>query len=307
MKLREAVVRRLSSAPGEKFKARELAEWIIATFPEACQKKASASGFSTESQLRNQLVAEIGSNRPAWIKKHPQLKTTAERPRLYYWTDKSDEQTVEEAEGTTAAATAIAAPSQLPAEQGLYEPLASFLKAEFGALAVRIDEKTASNKKGQNANKWLFPDLCAMESLVESLDMEVLSLVGLTGASKALLWSLEVKVVLNTSNVRESFFQTVSNSSWANYGYLVAAQVDGKVMDELRMLHGLHGIGLIQMNAEDPLESQVLIPARLREQVDWDAFNRLTVENADFRAFAKRVKHFHQTDSVSATGWKFKD
>jgi len=116
-----------------------------------------------------------------------------------------------------------------------------------------------------------------------------------------------VKVVLNTSNVREAFFQTVSNSSWANYGYLVAAQVDSKVMDELRMLHGLHGIGLIQMNAEDVLESQVLIPARLREQVDWDTFNRLTVENADFRAFAKRVKHFHQTDSVSATGWKFKE
>ena len=42
MKLTEAVFRRLSSAPGEKLKARELAEWIIATFPEACQKKASA-------------------------------------------------------------------------------------------------------------------------------------------------------------------------------------------------------------------------------------------------------------------------
>lgn len=172
---------------------------------------------------------------------------------------------------------------------------------------VRIDEKTASNKKGPNANKWLFPDLCALESLVGSLDGEVLSLVGLTGARKALLWSLEVKVLLNTSNVREAFFQTVSNSSWANYGYLVAAQVDDKVKDELQMLHGLHGIGVIQMNAEDPLESQVIIPARLREQVDWDTFNRLTVENADFRAFAKRVKHFHQTDSVSATGWKFKD
>lgn len=108
-----------------------------------------------------------------------------------------------------------------------------------------------------------------------------------------------------TAEPRGAFFQTVSNSSWANYGYLVAAQVDEKVMDELRMLHGLHGIGLTQMNADDPLETQVLIPARMRERVNWGTFNRLTVENADFRACAKRVKHFHQTDSVGATGWKF--
>ncbi|MCR4081861.1 hypothetical protein [Providencia stuartii] len=29
------------------------------------------------------------------------------------------------------------------------------------------------------------------------------------------------------SNVREVFFQTLSNSSWANVGYLVAAEITG--------------------------------------------------------------------------------
>ena len=57
-----------------------------------------------------------------------------------------------------------------------------------------------------------------MESLIEGLDSEVLSLVSLTGAEKAYMYSVEVKVVLNTSNVREAFFQSVSNSTWANYG-----------------------------------------------------------------------------------------
>lgn len=303
MKLREAVVQRLSTDPGQKLKARELAEWVMATFPEACAKKSQSSGFKSEAQLRNQLVAEIGSNRPAWLKKHPQLKTTAERPRMYYWTEKSDEQSVEEAE-TSQILSPSGHSTNLPLEHTLYEPVMAFLRSEFRAFGMRIDEKTASNKKGPNANKWLFPDLCGMESLIEGLDTEVLSLVSLTGAEKAFLYSVEVKVILNTSNVREAFFQTVSNSSWANFGYLVAAQIDEKVMGELRMLHGLHGIGVIRLDLEDPLESQVLIPANLNEQVDWETFNRLTVENSDFRSFAMRVKHFHQTNSVSASGWK---
>lgn len=303
MKLREAVIKRLSSSPGEQLRARDLAEWLVATHPEACAQKAQKSGF-TSIQLRNQLVSEIGSNRPAWMKKHPELKTTAERPRLYYWSEKTDQQTVDEAEAKSTDVYDGSVTSALPSEHELYEIVVEFFASEFRAFAMRIDEKTASNRKGVNGNKWLFPDLCAMESLIDGLDEEVIKLVDLTGAEKAYLHSIEVKVVLNTSNVREAFFQTVSNSSWANFGYLVAAQIDDKVMDELRMLHGLHGIGVVLLNLDEPLESQVLIPANLNEQLDWENFNRLIVENADFRAYAMRVKHFYQTNSVSASGWK---
>jgi len=304
MKLREAVIEKLSDSPGEQFKARDLAEWLMITYPDACAQKKRRSGFATEAMLRNQLVAEIGANRPAWEKRHSQLRTTADRPRLYYWSDKSDEQAVVEAETPPLSLKQNNRISPLPSEHSIYQPVMDFLQSEFRAFAVRVDEKTASNKKGMNGNKWLFPDLCAMESLIEGLDAEVLSLVNLTGAEKAYLYSIEVKVVLNRSNVREAFFQTVSNSSWANFGYLVAAQVDGKIMEELRMLHGLHGIGVVRLDLDDPSDSQVLIPARLNEQVDWETFNRLTVENSDFRSFAMRVKHFHQTNSVTASGWK---
>jgi hypothetical protein len=52
-----------------------------------------------------------------------------------------------------------------------------------------------------------------------------------------------VKVALSISNVREAFFQTVSNSSWANYAYLVASSLDAKAKDELELLSEAHGIG----------------------------------------------------------------
>lgn len=302
MKLRESVISLLSESSGKQFRARELAEWMVETYPDACAKKAQKSGF-TDAQLLNQLVAEIGASSPAWMKKHTELKATAERPRQFYWNEKTDEQTVEEAEAASTMSNGQSA-TLLPAEHALYDPIIEFFASEFRALAMRIDEKTASNRRGSNGNKWLFPDICAMESFIEGLDADVTSLVNLTGGKKAYLYSIEVKVVLNASNVREAFFQTVSNSSWANYGYLVAAKVDGRVMDELRMLHGLHGTGVIQLDVESPSDSQVLIPARLSDQLDWKNINRLTEENADFRTFAMRVKHFYQTNNVTASGWR---
>ena len=41
------------------------------------------------------------------------------------------------------------------------------------------------------------------------------------------------------------------------------------------MLHSLHGIGLIQLDRNEPLESQVLVPARERNNVDWATCNRI--------------------------------
>ncbi len=61
--------------------------------------------------------------------------------------------------------------------------------------------------------------------------------------------------------MRKDFFQAVSNSSWANFGYLVATEVQGyDTMKELRMLSSLHGIGFIQVNDDNPSDSQIIIP-----------------------------------------------
>ncbi len=94
------------------------------------------------------------------------------------------------------------------------------------------------------------------------------------------LWSFEVKKELNNSNIRSSFFQAVSNSSWANEGYLVATSIStNEVEEELRMLSALHGIGVILLNPENPTESEILLPARRRPEVDWQSINRILNEN----------------------------
>jgi hypothetical protein len=74
-------------------------------------------------------------------------------------------------------------------------------------------------------------------------------------------------------------------------------------MKELRLLAASYGIGLIRLNAEDPSESEILIPARERADIDGDACNRLTLENTDFRDFISWVRQFHQTDNAKVGNW----
>jgi hypothetical protein len=123
------------------------------------------------------------------------------------------------------------------------------------------------------------------------------------GDKRVRLWSFEVKLLINRSNVRESWFQTVSNSSWAHFGYLVAAEFTGNVMKELRMLASAHGIGVLRLNLDDPSESEILIPARERAEINWDTCNRLVAENKDFKSFIELVREFHQTDKAKKHDW----
>ena len=113
-----------------------------------------------------------------------------------------------------------------------------------------------------------------------------------------------MKLLVNRSNVREVYFQSVSNSSWANFGYLVTAEVEGvETIKELRMLAGLHGIGLIKLDVDNPAESQILIPAKERNSIDWNTANRLATENKDFRSFLELIKEFHQTGNPRKAEW----
>ncbi|EDU61076.1 hypothetical protein PROSTU_01057 [Providencia stuartii ATCC 25827] len=85
------------------------------------------------------------------------------------------------------------------------------------------------------------------------------------------LWSFEVKKRINMSNVREVFFQTLSNSSWANVGYLVAAEITGdETLKELTMRCAAHSIGGILLDKEEIANTQILIQATEKENVDWD-------------------------------------
>ena len=109
LNLGKAVLAFLKERDNEKFTARQIAEWIFATYPAECQEKKASSQadyIKTDADLVQQLVAEIGSRRPSLQKRHPELKTTEGRPRKYYYSEKSDSAEVAAAESAAVPTTA---------------------------------------------------------------------------------------------------------------------------------------------------------------------------------------------------------
>jgi uncharacterized protein len=294
----------LRSNPDTTHTAREIGQWVFEQFPDECaEKKAASTGgyINSDADLVQQLVAEISSRRVSMQKQHPQLKTTEGRPRRYYWTEKNAGEEVAAAEHVEVGALSARVGGTIPfvprqlSEHDLYAILSAYLDAEHGVVSVRIDEKRSSNRAGGGANEWLHPDLVGMEDLSCDWTRELRDCARELAARRARLWSFEVKLLINRSNVRKSYFQAVSNSSWAHFGYLVAEKIEGDgTMKELNMLAAAHGIGVIQLDNYAPTESQVMI---------WDMCNRLAEENADFVTYIERVKHFHQTGKVSRFEW----
>ncbi len=102
-----------------------------------------------------------------------------------------------------------------------------------------------------------------------------------------------MKQKLNTGNLRESFFQAVSNSSWANEGYLVAADISqgSDFRAELKRLNMAFGIGIIELNVAEPNESTIFLPARRKDELDWETINKLCKMNEDFENFLESVRN----------------
>ena len=305
LNLSKTVADYLAKRPEQKYTARQMAQWIFETYPAECaEKKANSSALKSDADLVQQIVAEIGSYRPGIQKKNPQIKTTEGRPRQFYWTEKSPQTEISEIEHSVDLVSPTGSDDIALRERALYPMLSAYLWTELGVYSKRIDEKKSSNRQGPRGNKWLYPDLVGMEDLTADWHGEIKGVVREYADKKTKLWSFEVKLLLNRSNVREAFFQAVSNSSWANFGYLVVEEIEGAdTIKELRMLFALHGIGLIQLDQKNPSESQILIPARERLDVDWTTCNRLTEENKDFLQFIKLVRQFHQTGDPRPRDW----
>jgi hypothetical protein len=302
LNLNQRVVEFLKANPEQQFTARDIAVWVLANYPKECEQKRNKSiqNLATDDALVGVLAKEIGAHR----KSLPESIKTIEGPPLkYYYTEKSETDEIEAAE-LSQKEISFGEIEPKGNEYSLYTILYQYLGSEDPVVySKRIDEKTSANSLGKNGNHWLHPDMVGIEVLGKDWYPEILNCVKESRDRRIRLWSFEVKIKVNRSNVRECFFQAVSNSSWANLGYLVARDFDEKIKKELRILSGAHGIGVIRLNPDDPSQSQILVPAIERAEVNWDTASRLTIENKDFQDFLKQVRHFYQTGDIKEADW----
>ncbi len=77
----------------------------------------------------------------------------------------------------------------------------------------------------------------------------------------------------------------------AHEAYLVAVHIDddAEFRAELTRLSQSFGIGAVQLDPTEPVDSQVLLAARERSEVDWKTIDRIAALNPDLRDFVSSV------------------
>ena len=190
-------------------------------------------------------------------------------------------------------------PTSIPQKPQFLEKALHPLMVYYGFYYLKAYLKTIQHNKSDKKGfgEWVHPDLVGCYFPFSDWESEVVEISAVMGNTAVKLYSFELKRKLSIANIREAFFQAVSNSSWANEGYLVAVDVDTEddFINELKRLSTAFGIGVIRLDIEDPDSSEILLPARTKETIDWDTVNKLSSINPDFREFLKRIK----TDTTS--------
>ncbi|QEF41307.1 hypothetical protein D2C74_07645 [Helicobacter pylori] len=184
-------------------------------------------------------------------------------------------------------------------ERVLHPLLVKFLSEDpnFGLLCKTIRHEEC--KKGEGGEcKWNYPDIVGVYFPYNKYfpynryKEETLKFLHHIGQKRHKLFSFELKKELSLSNLKESYFQAVSNSTWANEGYLVVFGIKDKykdkVLDELKRLNQSFGIGVIKLESEIS-NSKILLPAKERE-IDIPTLNMLIEQSPkDFKPFMERI------------------
>ncbi len=184
-------------------------------------------------------------------------------------------------------------------ERVLHPLLVKFLSEDpnFKLLCKTIRHEEC--KKGEGGEcRWNYPDIVGVYFPYNKYfpyngyKEETLNFLHYTGQKRHKIFSFELKKELSLSNLKESYFQAVSNSTWANEGYLVVFGIKDKykdkVLDELKRLNQSFGIGVIKLESEIS-NSKILLPAKERE-IDIPTLNMLIEQSPkDFKPFMENI------------------
>ena len=171
-------------------------------------------------------------------------------------------------------------------ERDLHRLLSSYLKN------TKIYSKTIfheHSKNGKDNNQiWTHPDMVGVKFLNLQTKVSQNFLKSINRVDTFKLSSYEIKREINSdAELKKAYFQAVSNSSWANYGYLVAFEFSDSLSDEMERLNQSFGIGIIELNA-NPYQSKILFPAVYKD-LDFKTIDKLCKINKEFEQFIEQT------------------
>ncbi len=170
-------------------------------------------------------------------------------------------------------------------ERDLHKLLSSYLKNTSIYSKTIFHEQ--SNGKDNN-QIWTHPDMVGIKFLNLQTKVSQNFLKSINRVDTFKLYSYELKREINSdSELKKAYFQAVSNSSWANFGYLVAFEFSDSLTEEMERLNQSFGIGIIELNA-NPYQSKILFTAKYRD-LDFKTIDKLCKINRDFEKFIEQT------------------
>jgi hypothetical protein len=172
-------------------------------------------------------------------------------------------------------------------ERDLHKLLSSYLK-NTGIYSKTIFHEQSTYGKDNN-QIWTHPDMVGIKfiNLQTKASQNFLKAINRVDTFK--LSSYEIKKEINSdSELKKAFFQAVSNSSWANYGYLVAFEFSDSLSEEIERLNQSFGIGVIELHA-NPYQSKVLFQPEYRD-LDFKTIDKLCKINKEFENFIEQTE-----------------
>jgi len=178
-------------------------------------------------------------------------------------------------------------------ERDLHKLLSSYLKNK------KIYSKTILHEESKNSKddhqKWIHPDMIAIDflNLTSKVNKAFMKILNKSDTFK--LTSYEIKKEINTDyELKKYYFQAVSNSSWANYGYLVALEINDNLKDEMQRLNESFGIGIIELKS-NPYESEILFQSKFKE-LDFKTIDKLCKVNEKYENFIELTERMLTID-----------
>lgn len=169
-------------------------------------------------------------------------------------------------------------------ERSLHKLFCSYLRTRSIYAKTIFHEKSSS--RVDSAQKWVHPDIVGVE-FEEFKNDATLSLLKATEPKETVhLYSYELKRKIESDyQLKQYYFQALSNSNWANFGYLVAFEINDGLDEEMERLNNAYGIGIIQMQDGN---WTILYPAR-EKALDYNTIEKLNNLNRDFCTFIDKI------------------
>ncbi len=178
-------------------------------------------------------------------------------------------------------------------EKDMHPKLVSYL-FESNKIYSKTIRAQRTSKPGEN--KWKAPDIVGVK-FYDEYDDALLTMCNRANIPTMSLYAYELKKSLSLRNYTEYFMQVISNSSWANESWLVVADLDTDpdFRKELERLNQSFGIGVLRLDMNDPIGSEIVVSARKSVNLDLDTMN-LLCKTSDYKDFIKTINSLLRED-----------